>query len=124
MLMTTRSEELALDVAGLRMRYGMTDVLHDVTVQVRQGEVLARLGRQLADDLDTTIVLATHDLDEAETIADRIIILTAGRIIANGTSDELSRQIAGEDEVRWTHDGQRCTHSTPDSTKFARELFA
>jgi ABC-2 type transport system ATP-binding protein len=83
-----------------------------------------RLVRQLADELDTTILLATHDLDEAETLADRIIILTAGRIIANGTSDELSRQIAGEDEVRWTYDGQRFTQSTSDSTKLARELFA
>jgi ABC-2 type transport system ATP-binding protein len=83
-----------------------------------------RLVRQLADDLDTTILLATHDLDEAEKLADRIIILLGGRIIAQGTSDELSRQIAGEDEVRWTFDGQRFTQSTPDSTRFARELFA
>jgi len=82
-----------------------------------------RLVRQLADDLDTTIVFATHDLDEAEKLADRIIILTAGRIIANGTSDELARQIGGEDEVRWTYDGQRFTQSTRDSTRFARELF-
>jgi ABC-2 type transport system ATP-binding protein len=82
------------------------------------------LVRQLADELDTTIVLATHDLDEAEKLADRIIVLTAGRIIAQGTADELARQIAGEDEVRWTYDGQRRTQSTPDSTRFARELFA
>jgi ABC-2 type transport system ATP-binding protein len=80
--------------------------------------------RQVADDLDTTILMTTHDLAEAEKLADRIIILSGGRIIANGTLDELSRQIAGEDEVRWTYDGQRCTQSTPDSTRFARELFA
>ncbi len=82
------------------------------------------LARRVADDLDTTILLTTHDLDEAEKLADRIVILAGGRIIANGTSDELSRQIAGEDEVRWTHDGQRFARSTPDSTSFARELFA
>jgi ABC-2 type transport system ATP-binding protein len=83
-----------------------------------------RLVRQLADDLDTTILLATHDLDEAETLADRIIILGDGRIIAIGTAEELYRQIAGEDEVRWTYNGQRFTQSTLDSTKFARELFS
>lgn len=82
-----------------------------------------RLVRQLASDLDTTILLATHDLDEAEKLANRIIILSGGRIIAQGTADELSRQIAGEDEVRWAYDGQRFTQSTPDSTRFARELF-
>lgn len=83
-----------------------------------------RLIRRLANDLDTTIMLATHDLDEAEKLADRIIILSEGQVIANGTTDELSRQIAGEDEVRWTHDGQRFIQSTPDSTSFARALFA
>jgi ABC-2 type transport system ATP-binding protein len=82
------------------------------------------LVRQLADEFDTTILLATHDLDEAEKLADRIIILNGGRIIANGTSDELSRQIAGEDEVRWTYGEQRFIRSTPDPTGFARELFA
>jgi ABC-2 type transport system ATP-binding protein len=82
------------------------------------------LVRQLANDLDTTIMLATHDLAEAEELAHRIIILAGGRIIAHGTSDELSRQIAGEDEVRWTYDGQRFTQFIPDSTRFARELFA
>jgi ABC-2 type transport system ATP-binding protein len=80
--------------------------------------------RQLADNLDTTILMTTHDLDEAEKLADRIIILSGGRIIAHGTADELSHQIAAQDEVRWTRDGQRFTHFTPDSTSFARELFA
>jgi ABC-2 type transport system ATP-binding protein len=83
-----------------------------------------RLVRQLADGLDTTILLATHDLEEAESLADRIIILDRGRIIGSGTADELSRQIAGEDMVRWTYNGQRCTESTSDSTTFARKLFA
>jgi ABC-2 type transport system ATP-binding protein len=82
-----------------------------------------QLVRQLADALDTTILLATHDLDEAETLADRIIILTQGQIIANGTAKELSRQISGRDQVRWTYNGQRFTEFTPDSTRFARNLF-
>jgi ABC-2 type transport system ATP-binding protein len=83
-----------------------------------------RLVRQLAQRLDTTILLATHDLEEAESLANQIIILDGGRIVANGTADQLSRLIAGEDTVRWTYNGQRCSESTPDSTKFARELFA
>jgi ABC-2 type transport system ATP-binding protein len=82
------------------------------------------LVHSLAEKHETTILVTTHDLNEAEKLADRIIILNAGRILADGTADELSRQIAGEDEVRWTYDGQGFTQSTPDSTKFARELFA
>jgi ABC-2 type transport system ATP-binding protein len=71
-----------------------------------------------------TILLTTHDLDEAETLADRIIILVDGRIIADGTTEQLARQIVGHDEVRWVQDGAHHTRSVPDSTAFVRELFA
>lgn len=73
---------------------------------------------------DTTVLLTTHDLDEADKLADRIVILVDGRIVADGTSQELTRQIAGFDEVRWVCGGQRFTQATADSTGFARDLFA
>ncbi|RDI63138.1 ABC transporter ATP-binding protein [Nocardia pseudobrasiliensis] len=78
---------------------------------------------RLADDQQTTIMLTTHDLDEAEKLADRILILAGGRIIADGSADELSRRIKGEAEIRWTRDGQRFVHTTTESTKFVYELF-
>ncbi|NNH74434.1 ABC transporter ATP-binding protein [Nocardia uniformis] len=81
------------------------------------------LVHRLADDQQTTVLLTTHDLDEAEKLADRILILAGGRIIADGSADELSRRIAGEAEVRWTCDGQRFVHTTTESTKFVHELF-
>ncbi|MFI6042210.1 ABC transporter ATP-binding protein [Nocardia sp. NPDC051321] len=81
------------------------------------------LVHRLADDQQTTILLTTHDLDEAEKLADRILILAAGRIIADGSADELSRRIAGAAEVSWTNDGQRFVHSTAASTEFVYELF-
>ncbi len=81
------------------------------------------LVHRLTDNDDTTILLTTHDLDEAEKLADRILILNQGRIIADGSADALSRQIAGEAEVRWTLDGQRFVHSTTESTKYVHELF-
>ncbi|MFD0360610.1 ABC transporter ATP-binding protein [Nocardia sp. GCM10030253] len=81
------------------------------------------LVHRLADDHQTTILLTTHDLDEAEKLADRILILAGGRIIADGSADALSRRIAGEAEVRWTRDGQRFVHTTIESTKFVYELF-
>lgn len=80
------------------------------------------LVHKLADDR-ITILLTTHDLDEAEKLADRIMILAGGRIIADGSADELSRRIAGEAEIRWTHNGQRFVHTTTESTEFVYELF-
>ncbi|MFI0451720.1 ABC transporter ATP-binding protein [Actinomadura sp. 6N118] len=73
--------------------------------------------------LDTTILLTTHDLAEAEKLADRIVILAGGRIIADGTAAELARRIAGEDEVRWTCGGERHAIFTTESTAFVRKLF-
>ncbi|TCC57524.1 ABC transporter ATP-binding protein [Kribbella pittospori] len=81
------------------------------------------LVRRLAAEHETTILLTTHDLDEASKLADRILILNAGRIVAAGTTRELTALIAGEDEVRWSVDGQHFRKTTPDSTGFVRDLF-
>jgi ABC-2 type transport system ATP-binding protein len=81
------------------------------------------LVHRLAAAGETTILLTTHDLDEAEKLADRIVILDGGRIVADGPAEELSRRIAGQDEVRWTRDGRRFIRSTPDSTRFVHDLF-
>jgi len=82
------------------------------------------LVRRLADDHHTTILLTTHDLNEAEKLADRILVLAGGAIIADGTAQELAQRHAGADEVRWARDGEQFVASTTDSTRFAFELFA
>ncbi|WP_280232413.1 ABC transporter ATP-binding protein [Nocardia cyriacigeorgica] len=81
------------------------------------------LVHRLADEQQTTILLTTHDLDEAEKLGDRILILAGGRIIADGSADELARRVSVDAEVRWTRDGQRFVHTTAESTKFVHELF-
>ncbi|MBU2662079.1 ABC transporter ATP-binding protein [Actinoplanes bogorensis] len=81
------------------------------------------LVHRLTDVDDTTVLLTTHDLAEAEKLADRILILSTGRIIADGSADELSRRVAGESEIRWTRDGQRFVHSATNPTPFVRELL-
>ncbi|WP_306999326.1 ABC transporter ATP-binding protein [Amycolatopsis thermophila] len=82
------------------------------------------LVHRLADESDTTILLTTHDLDEAEKLADRILILAGGTIIANGSAEALSREMSTGAEVRWTRDGQRYVHATTGATRYVRELFA
>jgi ABC-2 type transport system ATP-binding protein len=43
----------------------------------------------------TTVFLTTQDLDEADRLANRIAVLDHGRIVAEGTPDELKRRIPG-----------------------------
>jgi ABC-2 type transport system ATP-binding protein len=81
------------------------------------------LVHRLSDLEDTTILLTTHDLDEAEKLADRILILAGGSIIADGSADALSRRMSTNAEVKWTRDGQRFVHAPADATRFVRELF-
>jgi ABC-2 type transport system ATP-binding protein len=44
----------------------------------------------------TTVFLTTHYLEEADALADRLAIIDQGRIVAEGTSDELKQAVAGD----------------------------
>ncbi|WP_026129672.1 ABC transporter ATP-binding protein [Nocardiopsis prasina] len=79
---------------------------------------------RLADEEDTTIVLTTHDLDEAAKIADRILLLAGGRIVADGSPDQLASLVEQDSEVTWTVDGQRHLHSTDSPARHIAELYA
>lgn len=82
------------------------------------------LVHSLTDFDSTTVLLTTHDLAEAEKLADRILILDQGRIVADGSPDQLAAQVAGRSEVRWTQHGRRHVHSSADPTDFVRQLMA
>ena len=60
--------------------------LHDIIKELQQS--------------GTTILLATHDMAEAEKIASRVAILLQGKIVALGTPNEISN--AGYIKKNWT----------------------
>lgn len=49
-----------------------------------------------------TVLLTTHYMDEAENLSDRIVVISDGLIIANGTADALADQVASKTTVRWS----------------------
>ena len=49
---------------------------------------------------EKTVILSTHILPEVEEIADRILILNQGKIVADGTAETLRRQATGSEVLR------------------------
>lgn len=65
-------------------------------LDIRSKREVQTFVRDLRDEHDATILLTTHDLDEAERLADRIGIIHAGRLVAEGTVDELRERFGGD----------------------------
>ena len=59
---------------------------------------IRRLVRDLAKT--KTVILSTHILQEANALADRMIVMSRGRIVGVGTADELLRQAGAETTLR------------------------
>jgi ABC-2 type transport system ATP-binding protein len=51
--------------------------------------------------LGKTVLLTTHYMDEAQTLADRIVILAGGRIVAEGTPDDIRGRVDHGSTVRF-----------------------
>ncbi len=46
--------------------------------------------KELRDLLGVTVVLVTHDLDTIQSIADRMVVLLAGKVLVEGTPEEVA----------------------------------
>jgi len=79
-------------------------------------EEVKRLGEQ-----GTTLFLTTHYMDEADALCDRLAIIDHGRIVAQGTPDELKRQIAGDVVVIGVHGDQRAALELLKGQPFVRD---
>jgi ABC-2 type transport system ATP-binding protein len=91
--------------------------------------------QKLADG-GTTILLTTHYLDEAQALADRVIVFSAGQVVESGTPDELANR-SGLTRISFVlpdgasppnvdglaaDDHGRYTLQTPDPTTVLHEL--
>jgi len=57
----------------------------DVSVQAKLLDLL----RRLVADLDLAVILVTHDLGVARLLADRLMVMQAGRIVEHGLTDQV-----------------------------------
>lgn len=86
---------------GFRQRVGIADailgspaitILDEPTIGLDPHQVLGI--RNLLDSLrgETTVIFSSHILSEVEISCDRVLILNQGRLVAQGTADELRRE--------------------------------
>ncbi|MFQ5399341.1 MAG: ABC transporter ATP-binding protein [Anaerolineae bacterium] len=91
---------------GMRQKVGLIrSMLHDPTVLLldeptsamdpHSAKLVRDAIRELRDDR-RAIILCTHNLAEAEALADRIAIIKQGVIVAQGAAVDLKRQLLGQ----------------------------
>ena len=66
----------------------------DPTQIIKIREMIRSLGRERA------VLLSTHILPEVDAVCDRVLIIDRGRIVAEGTPQDLRRRLAGRPVVR------------------------
>ncbi len=101
---------------GYRQRVGLAGalvgdpdilVLDEPTVGLDPGQIMEM--RELIRSLskDHTVLLSSHIMQEISAVCDEIIIINRGRMIAAGTSEELTRQIRRKNGIKCVVKGDR-----------------
>jgi ABC-2 type transport system ATP-binding protein len=75
----------------------------DPEVRAGMWEEIARLAR----DQHISILLTTHYLEEADHLAERLVIVDRGRVVAEGTPEQLKGELRGDAVQVELTDGQR-----------------
>jgi ABC-2 type transport system ATP-binding protein len=97
-----RRRDIAALSKGMRQRVGLAQaIMHAPRVLIldepasgldpRQREQIRGLIRALAQE--STVLFSSHDLTEVRAVADRVLILDRGRLVADGAPDALTRRV-------------------------------
>ena len=79
----------------------------DPSARRRSWELIRRLG-----SLGKTVMLTTHYMEEAQQLAERVVVIAAGQIVADSTPDALSSD--GRSVISFRVSGERVTYRTEE----------
>ena len=83
-------------------------------IEIRQ--LILRLGKE------KTVILSTHILQEVEATCSRVLILNDGQIVAQGTAEEINREMRGEAVLALTLTGARAPGADLARVQGVREV--
>ena len=101
---------------GYRQRVGIAQallgspqliILDEPTVGLDPAQVIGirKLIRELGKT--HTVILSSHILSEVQTVCDRVLIIAHGRLVAQGTPEELAAQLTAKGMIHATPQGRR-----------------
>jgi ABC-2 type transport system ATP-binding protein len=105
-------DSIAVYSRGMRQRLGMARALVNEPQVIfldeptlgldpaGQRQVL-RLIQDIAHERGATVILSTHFLDEVEEVCSRVIILNKGKVVVEGTIEDVKRKVAGPRTARF-----------------------
>lgn len=68
-----------------------------------------------------TVLLSTHDLNEAGAVADRVLVIDHGHLISDGTVEEIKKKIEYQ-KITYEFNGQQVLEYVQDSDQFVKNL--
>lgn len=93
---------------GFRQRVGLAQaMIHDPEVLIMDEPTIGLDPNQIVEirnlikelGQEKTVVLSTHILSEVQTTCNRVLIINEGKIVADGTAEELQQQFVGGDVI-------------------------
>ncbi len=94
---------------GYKQRVGLTQaMLHDPKILILDEPTIGLDPNQIVEirsliksiGRKKTVILSTHILSEVQATCDRVVIINEGKIVANGTPDELQHRFQGQGVIR------------------------
>src|SRR5262249_23127554 len=107
---------------GYRQRVGLAQaILHEPEVLILDEPTSGLDPNQIAEirqvikniGKEKTVIFSTHILQEVQATCSRVIIISDGKIVADGTPDELARKTEGASEILLEIGGNRGNDTEP-----------
>ena len=116
-------QRMRCDVAAALLHSPSLLFLDEPTIGLDAVSKLAVRGfiKRLNRDKGVNVILTTHDMDDIEALCERVIVINEGRVLSDGTLDDLRRAVTAERWLIVDLAEESGEVSDPDATVIRRE---